>query len=85
MFFFHREKDDFERQGGRTTFNTVKRTRDATGVSKSTVMNIRNDAEVGELKSLVTVNITQRITLDGLQAGAFRRMFHDMHLEMTHS
>ena len=65
--------------------HSVKRTRDATGVSKSTVMNIRNEAEVGELKPTGTVNITERITLDGLQAGAFRRMFHDMYLEMTHS
>ena len=45
----------FERQAGETPFNAVKKTCDATGVSKSIVVNIRNEAEAGELKSPGTV------------------------------
>ena len=48
--FFHNEKLYFERWVGETPFNAAKKICDATDVSKSTVMNIRKEAEAGELK-----------------------------------
>ena len=66
--FFCGERDDLERHGEIRTFSVLKKTCDATGVSKSTLKNIRNEAEAGQLKSPGTMprNRTKRKTLDTL-------------------
>ena len=43
-FFFCSEEDDFERHGVETPSNAVKKRCDVTGISNSTVVNIRKEA-----------------------------------------
>ena len=87
VYFFSTAREDFERQAGETPFSAVKKTWDDTGVSKSTVMNIRKEAVAGELQSPGTVSChrAEQKTSDSLQARAFRRMVHSMCLQVRHS
>ena len=70
VYLFSRdEKDDFERQVGKTPLDTEKKVGDVTGVSKSTVIHIRKEAEACKLKSPGTVlrNKAEGNALDSLQ------------------
>ena len=84
FLFFRGEREQLEREGDNRPINVVEKTCRATGVSKGTVMNIRKEAEAGNLMCPKKEPRARRETkyLDNFQAGALRRIIHNMYLQV---